>query len=119
MLNDAQPEQFSKIYIRPGKTDCRMGINGLSSLIRFQFKLSPFQKNVLFLFCGNNRKSLKALVWEGDGFLLMTKKLSDGRFQWPKNQQDVMALTPGQFRRLMQGFTIEGSIRETESRHVG
>lgn len=119
MLNDALPGQFTKIYIRPGKTDCRMGIHGLSSLVRFQLKLSPFQKNVLFLFCGNSRKTLKALVWEGDGFLLMTKKLSDGRFQWPKNQQEVMTLTPEQFRRLMQGFTIEGSIRETNPRYVG
>lgn len=119
MLNDASPEQFAKIYIRPGKTDCRMGINGLSNLIRFQFQLSPFQKNVLFLFCGNSRKTLKALVWEGDGFLVMTKKLSDGHFQWPRDQREALSLSPEQFRRLMQGFTVDGAIRETTPRYVG
>ena len=118
MLNDARPGQFSHIYIRPGKTDCRMGIMGLSSLIQFQFKLSPFQKNVLFLFCGTSRKTLKALVWEGDGFLVMTKRTSDGRFQWPKSHEEVMSLSYEQFCRLMRGFTIDGSIREVTPKYV-
>ena len=65
MLNDAGPEQFSGIYIRPGRTDCRKGARGLSEMIQFQFSMSPYQKNVLFLFCGCSRKMLKALVWEG------------------------------------------------------
>lgn len=119
MLNDARPDQFEHIYIRPGRTDCRMGIAGLSSLIRFQLNLSPFQKNVLFLFCGSSRKTLKALVWEGDGFLLMTKKASDGQFQWPRNQEEVLSLSYGQFQRLMRGFTVEGSIRESVPKYPG
>ena len=65
MLNDAGPEQFSGIYIRPGRTDCRKGARGLSEMIQFQLSMSPYQKNVLFLFCGCSRKMLKALVWEG------------------------------------------------------
>ena len=65
MLNDARPELFTRIYIRPGKTDCRMGIVGLSTLVRYQLQLNPFQKNVLFLFCGSRRNMIKALVWEG------------------------------------------------------
>lgn len=65
MLNDAGPEQFSGIYIRPGRTDCRKGARGLSEMIQFQLSMSPYQKNVLFLFCGCSRRMLKALVWEG------------------------------------------------------
>ena len=119
MLNDARPDRFSRIYIRPGKTDCRMGIAGLSTLVRYQLQLNPFQRNVLFLFCGSKHNMIKALVWEGDGFLLMTKRLSNGRFQWPRNQQEVMALSYEQFHRLMQGFTVEGSIREATPKHTG
>ena len=48
MLNDAGPEQFSGIYIRPGRTDCRKGARGLSEMIQFQLSMSPYQKNVLF-----------------------------------------------------------------------
>ena len=65
MLNDAGPEQFSGIYIRPGRTDCRKGARGLSEMIQFQLSMSPYQTYVLFLFCGCSRKMLKALVWEG------------------------------------------------------
>lgn len=119
MLNDARPDQFSKIYIRPGKTDCRMGISGLSNLIRFELRLNPFQKNVLFLFSGNSRKMIKALIWEGDGFLVMTKKASSGHFMWPKNREEVLSLTPEQFGRLMHGFTIDGAIRETNPKYTG
>ena len=119
MLNDARPDQFSKIYIRPGKTDYRMGISGLSNLIRFELSLNPFQKNVLFLFSGNSRKIIKALIWGGDGFLVMTKRASDGHFMWPKNREEVLSLTPEQFGRLMHGFTIDGAIRETNPKYTG
>ena len=101
MLNDAGPEQFSGIYIRPGRTDCRKGARGLSEMIQFQLSMSPYQKNVLFLFCGCSRKMLKALVWEGDGWLVMTKKLTNGRFQWPRDEEEVRSLTHEQFLRLM------------------
>ena len=56
MLNDAGPEQFSGIYIRPGRTDCRKGARGLSEMIQFQLSMSPYQKNVLFLFCEKTYK---------------------------------------------------------------
>ena len=96
-----------------------MGINGLSNLIRFELRLNPFQKNVLFLFSGNSRKMIRALVWEGDGFLVMTKKASNGHFMWPRNREEVMSLTPEQFGRLMHGFTIDGVIRDSHPKYTG
>lgn len=119
MLNDAGPEQFSGIYIRPGRTDCRKGARGLSEMIQFQLSMSPYQKNVLFLFCGCSRKMLKALVWEGDGWLVMTKKLTNGRFQWPRDEEEVRSLTHKQFLRLMKGFTLDGTIKEGVPKYWG
>lgn len=51
MLCDAKG--FEKIYIRPGYTDMRKGIDGLKLIIGKDIKLNPYQKNVLFLFCVN------------------------------------------------------------------
>lgn len=42
MLNDAHG--FKKIYIATGYTDLRRGIDGLASIVRFQFDLDPFDK---------------------------------------------------------------------------
>ena len=40
---------FEEIYIACGRSDLRKGIDGLATLVKEKFDLSPFQKNVLFL----------------------------------------------------------------------
>ena len=104
MLNDATG--FDKIYIATGYTDLRRGIDGLASTIKYQFELDPFQKNILFLFCGKRTDRIKGLVWEGDGFLLLYKRLNVGGFSWPRTTEEAMEVTPEQYRMLMQGLEI-------------
>ena len=60
---------FEKIYAACGYTDLRRGIDGLASVVQHTFNLDPFQKNVLFMFCGRKNNRIKCLVWEGDGFI--------------------------------------------------
>ena len=60
MLYDAKG--YEKIYIAPGYTDMRKSIDGLKLIIVRDLKLNPYQKNVLFLFCGRNSSKIKALV---------------------------------------------------------
>ena len=76
MLNDGTG--FKKIYLATGYTDLRRGIDGLAAIVRFQFELDPYDRNTLFLFCGRRCDRIKALLWEGDGFLLMYKRLDNG-----------------------------------------
>ena len=52
---------FRKIYICCGRTDLRKGIDGLATLVKEQFRMTPFQEDVLFLFCGARQDRLKAL----------------------------------------------------------
>ena len=105
MFNDASG--FSAIYIACGYTDLRLGIDGLSRLVENRYGIEPFQTNTLFLFCGRRTDWIKGLVWEQDGFLLLYKRLEKGRFQWPRNEQDVRAMSEQQFRWLMEGLTLE------------
>lgn len=98
MLNDATG--FDKIYIATGYTDLRRGIDGLASTIKYQFELDPFQKNILFLFCGKRTDRIKGLVWEGDGFLLLYKRLNVGGFSWPRTKEEALEVTPEQYRML-------------------
>ena len=96
----------ANIFIVCGHTDMRKSIDGLAAIIGQQFKLDLFSDS-LFLFCGRRRDRLKALLWEGDGFVLLYKRLEDGHFNWPRNEQEVRNLTREQFVWLMQGLSID------------
>ena len=104
MLNDFQCG--CPIYIACGYTDLRRGIDGLAGLVQQQFQLNPFQR-ALFLFCGRRRDRIKGLYWEGDGFLLLYKRLEEGSFQWPRRQTEVRELSAQQYRWLMEGLSVE------------
>ena len=106
MLNDADAPGFKKVYLAMGFTDLRRGIDGLAGIIRFQFNLAPYDKNTLFLFCGRRCDRIKALLWEGDGFLLMYKRLDNGAFRWSRSADEALAITEEQYRMLMQGLEI-------------
>ena len=95
-----------RIFIACGYTDLRRGIDGLASIVQTQFQLDPFT-NTLFLFCGRRQDRIKALYWEGNGFLLLYKRLESGTFQWPRNGAEARELTPQQYRWLMEGLSID------------
>ena len=105
MLNDAA--EFRQVYLVCGYTDLRRGIEGLAAVIQQNFQLDPFQKEVLFLFCGRRTDRIKGLLWEGDGFLLLYKRLEAGRFSWPRNQEEALLISREQYVWLMQGLNIE------------
>ena len=73
------------VYVITGYTDMRKGIDGLAAIVQGKLSLDPFDRS-LFLFCGKNAKKLKGLLWEGDGFLLLNKRLENGRYSFPDNE---------------------------------
>jgi transposase len=97
---------FKKVYIKTGYTDLRRGIDGLAEIISQEYMLDVFDKNVLFLFCGRRSDRIKGLLWEGDGFLLLYKRIENGRFQWPRNAEDVRQISQEEFKELLSGFAI-------------
>ena len=94
------------VYLACGYTDQRRGIDGLAGIVQTQFHLDSFQ-NALFLFCGRRKDRLKGLYWEGDGFVLVYKRLESGSFQWPRNGEEAWQLTAQQCRWLMEGLSVE------------
>lgn len=94
------------IYIACGCTDMRKGIDGLAASVRSVFGVSPFS-NSLFLFCGRRKDRIKALYFEGDGFVLLYKRIERGRFQWPRTREEARELNVSEFHRLMRGLSIE------------
>ena len=96
---------ISKIYCVCGYTDMRKSIDGLATLVQQQFQLDPFQPS-LFLFCGRRRDRIKCLLWEGDGFLLLYKRLDNGAFSWPRSAEEALEISSEQYAMFMQGLEI-------------
>ena len=106
MLKDAN--SFSHIYLRCGRTDMRLGIDGLITVISSSMGLNPTEPNSIFLFCGYRKDRIKALIFEGDGWLLCYKRLTgECSYQWPKDASEAKTLTQQQFRWLMEGLSVE------------
>lgn len=93
------------IFLACGFTDMRKSVDGLAAIVQQNFQLDPFSNN-LFIFCGRRHDRLKALLWRGDGFLLLYKRLDNGRFRWPQKQEDVISITAQQLRWLLEGLYI-------------
>ena len=83
----------------------RKAIDGLAAIVKENFAMDPMANN-LFLFCGKRRDRIKALYWEGDGFVLLYKRLETGRFQWPRSEKEVRLLSTQEFRWLMEGLCV-------------
>ena len=96
----------STVYIVTGYSDLRKGIDGLAATVQGTLSQDPFSSS-LFLFCGRRRDRIKGLLWEGDGFLLLYKRLDNGAFRWPRTESEARLLTEQEIRWLLEGLEIE------------
>ena len=72
--------------------------------LRDRYHQNPFEKGTLFLFCGRRSDRIKGLLWMGDGFLQLYKRLEAGSLSWPRTSEEAADLTEEQFRYLMMGL---------------
>ena len=70
-----------KILVASQPTDFRRGIDGLARLCRETLQHDPFVGTV-FVFRNRRGTALKLLTYDGQGFWLCHKRLSQGRFPW-------------------------------------
>ena len=102
--------KITRVVLACGTVDLRKGIDGLSDIINQD--LIPalddvgkkFEKGTLFLFCGRRSDRIKGLLWMGDGFLLLYKRIEAGSLSWPRTTEEAADLTEEQFDYLMLGL---------------
>jgi transposase len=76
-----------KVFIAIDPVDFRKGIDGLGGVCRNVLRKNPLD-GAVFLFRSRGRRSIKILVYDGQGFWLCTKRLSKGRFRcWPDKDE--------------------------------
>lgn len=73
------PQMRILVAIEP--VDGRKGIDSLAQLCREKLNDDPFS-GCLFIFRNRRGSAIKLLVYDGQGFWLAEKRLSEGRFKW-------------------------------------
>lgn len=70
-----------RLFVAVAPVDFRKGIDGLVAVCRQRLQADPMS-GAVFVFRSRSRKSLKVLVYDGQGYWLCQKRLSMGRFGW-------------------------------------
>jgi len=105
--------QERHVYVRPGPTDMRKQINGLSVMVQETLGQNPFD-GAYFMFCNRQRKLLKILYWEDTGFCLWIKRLEKDRFPWPRSEESVKKITTRELQMLLGGIDFWNAHRKVE-----
>ena len=71
----------SRIFLATEPIDFRKGIDGLAAVCRQGLGEHPLG-GAVFVFRNRSATTIKLLFYDGQGYWLCTKRLSQGRFQW-------------------------------------
>ena len=111
---------FRKIILCTKRVDMRRGVDGLSAYVMLNYHLDPTDRGVLYLFRGRSARTIKGICFEGIGTVLYTLRLAPGNsFLYPRNADEARSLSPEQYRQLMSGIALDGTIRDPYFRLTG
>ena len=92
-----------RILVSVEPADFRKGIDGIAALCRERLKHDPMS-GCLFVFRNRRGTAIKILLYDGQGFWLCQKRLSQGRFTyWPRGDGSSRALQSHQLQVLIAG----------------
>jgi transposase len=90
-----------RILVAVEPVDFRKGIDGLAAVCRQALGSDPLSGTV-FVFCSRRRHAIKCLTYDGQGFWICQKRLSQGRFGgWPRGDSGSLRLDAHQLQLLL------------------
>lgn len=109
-----------RVLVATEPVDFRSGIDGLTRVTREELERDPFG-GVVFVFRNRRSTAIKVLVYDGQGFWLCHKRLSQGRFRyWPRGDRGrTRALEAHAVQVLLAGGDFEAAKGAPEWRRVG
>lgn len=91
----------------PEPVDFRKGIDGLAALCRKELQRDPMT-GCAFVFRNRKATAVKILLYDGQGYWLCQKRLSQGKFpHWPSGNSPSRALEAHQLQVLLAGGNAE------------
>ena len=77
-----------RIMLYNQSVDFRKGIDGLARLCKEKLLENPFS-GMMFVFRNRSKTGIKILVYDGQGFWMCYKRLSEGQFRsWPMDRNN-------------------------------
>ena len=111
-----------KVYLAKEVTDMRKSFDGLCALVEHRFRRDPYAGE-LFAFINRRRTYVKLLLWDGNGFLLLAKRLESGTFEnWQPSSEDGthVEISRAQLVMLLEGVDLKkAEFRRHFARSVG
>mgnify|MGYP001550857537 CR=1 FL=1 len=80
-----------RIHLAMKPADFRKGIDGLCAVCRNILKSDPFSGHI-FVFRNKRKTAIKILIYDGQGFWLCQKRLSQGKFHWWPDSVDARSV---------------------------
>ena len=103
-----------RYFIYRSACDMRKGYDGLSGLIRNEWKKDPLSGDV-FIFLSKQRNKIKLLLWQKDGFVIYSKRLEKGTFELPK--ENNIEITAQQLQFILDGIYLSSIKKRMRYEH--
>ena len=97
------PSGQVRVLVATRPVDFRKGADGLAALVRETMGADPFS-GAVYVFRAKRADRVKLIFWDGTGVVLISKRLEEGEFRWPKVQDGAIRLTAAEFSALFEGL---------------
>jgi len=100
-----------RVFLAVEPADMRKGFEGLPALASEVLR-EDVRSGALFVFTNKRHTRLKMIYFDGTGLWLLTKRLEEGSFAWPKREEigaAKLALRPEALAMLTNGIDLRGA----------
>lgn len=107
-----------RYYLCRQSTDMRKGFDSLSGLVQQVMGCNALSGDI-FIFISRNRRHIKLLLWEQDGFGLYHKRLERGTFELPHGDDNTLhgTISAEQLQWILQGVVLTSVRKRKRYQH--
>ena len=96
----------TRVFVATAPVDLRGSFNRLFALTQTILQQDPLSGH-WFVFTNRQRNRVKILFWDGSGLWVCTKRLDQGRFGWPKAEEQCARLRGEELIALLSGLEVK------------
>ncbi|NJN05141.1 MAG: IS66 family insertion sequence element accessory protein TnpB [Rhodobacteraceae bacterium] len=100
-----------RVWLATRPTDLRKSFDSLAELVRQQLQVDPLSGQ-LFVFRNQRADRVKLLYWDGDGFVIVYKRLEIGTFRFPGADAAGVEIRAADLQMLLDGVDLASVKRQ-------